>query len=135
MKNIFLLIVFLGFSISSTFAGTMTGTFKTETSKKTGSYLLIKFLPCKKNKSLSCGVIENAIDKKGKISKTYEHTGKLLVWDMRDDGNGKYSGGKIWDPTEDKIYSSKMENVTKKKLSVSGCVLVFCKAQEWIKTK
>ena len=99
MKNLILAIIFICFSVSITYAGTMSGTYKTEVSKETGGYLLIKFGSCKKNKSLTCGKIENAIDKKGKIAKKYEHTGKLLVWDMKSDGNGKYSGGKIWDPT------------------------------------
>jgi len=135
MKNIILFMFFLIFSFSSAFSGTMTGTFKTEVSEETGGYLLIKFSSCEKNKSLSCGIIENAIDKKGKISKKYEHKGKLLVWDMKDDGNGKFSSGKIWDPTKDKIYNSKMELLSKKKLAVSGCIAFFCRAQEWVKAK
>ena len=48
MKNIILLMIFLIFSISNVFAGTMSGTFKTEVSKETGGYLLIKFSPCEK---------------------------------------------------------------------------------------
>ena len=135
MKNIVFFVIFSIFSISSAFSETMSGTYKTEISQETGSYLLIKFSSCEKNKSLSCGIIKNAIDKKGKVSKSYEHKGKLLVWDMRGDGNGKFSGGKIWDPTKDKIYNSKMELISKEKLAVSGCIAFFCRAQEWIKAE
>ena len=79
MKNIILFMIFSTFSISSAFSGTMSGTYKTEVSQETGGYLLINFAPCEENKLLSCGIIENAIDKKGKVSKKRVEKGEHLV--------------------------------------------------------
>ena len=45
-------------------------------------------------------------------------------------GDGKYKKGKIWNPTNDKEYNSKM--VLKGSiLDVSGCVWGICQAQTW----
>ena len=53
-------------------------------------------------------------------------------------GDGQYANGKIWDPSSNnddgskKIYNSKM-SLSGNTLSVSGCILIFCKAQNWTK--
>ena len=44
---------------------------------------------------------------------------------------GKYKKGKIWDPSKDKIYKSKME-VSDNNLLVSGCIFVICREQTWV---
>jgi uncharacterized protein (DUF2147 family) len=49
---------------------------------------------------------------------------------MTAEGDGEYSGGKIWAPDRDKVYSSKMA-LSGETLEVSGCVLVVCRAQSW----
>ena len=55
--------------------------------------------------------------------------------EMKKDGNNNFSGGKIKDYSDGKVYNSKMEILTKKKIGVSGCVLFICQAQEWSKIK
>ena len=82
------------------------------------------------NKNLTCGTILAAYEKE-KENKDYEHLDKLIVWDMRNYKPGKYKKGKIWDPSKDKIYKSKME-VSGNNLLVSGCILVLCREQTWI---
>ena len=62
--------------------------------------------------------------------------GKNLVWDMVDNGDGTYKDGKIWDPSANnddgskKIYNSKMK-VSGDTVRVDGCILFFCKGQDW----
>ena len=45
-------------------------------------------------------------------------------------GDGKYKKGKIWNPTNDKEYNSKMV-LKGSTLDVSGCVWGICQAQTW----
>ena len=138
MKKISVYLIILMFSISSVWAEVVSGVFKTNPSEETGGYLHIEFGACPDNKELSCGVIKKAIKKDGTANKGYEHLGKLMVWNMKDAGSGKFKGGKIWDPSENnedgskKIYNSKM-SLAGDVLRVDGCILFFCKGQDWSK--
>lgn len=80
--------------------------------------LHVTIAPCG---SAFCGTIAKAIDKDGAESPDYEHLGKKMIWDMQPDGDGAYSGGKIWAPDTDKTYGSKM-NIKGDVLVVKGCV-------------
>ena len=60
--------------------------------------------------------------------------GRQLVWDMQPDGKGGYGNGKIWQPSTDKIYRSKM-TLEGNRLNVSGCVGPICKTQTWARVK
>ena len=97
----------------------------------------VKFGACAKDKNKTCGTIKTAF-RKGAKNSGYENLGKLIVWDMIDKGDGQYANGKIWDPSSNnddgskKIYNSKM-SLSGNTLSVSGCILIFCKAQNWTK--
>ena len=70
---------------------------------------------CKENKNLTCGTLRKAFSKDGKEIKNYEHKGKYVVWDMKKDGDNNFSGGKIKDYSDGKVYNSKMEILTEKK--------------------
>ena len=126
--------VFLIFS-SSLFAGPLSGIYKTNPSKTTGGWAYVKFGACKDDNSLTCGTLVKAFSKNGKAIKDYEHKGKYIVWDMKKEGNKNFSGGKIKDYSDGKVYNSKMEIISKNKIGVSGCVLFICQSQEWNKLK
>ncbi len=129
-KYIFLTILILISNFS--LAETLSGYFKTETSE-TGGYLIVEMGLCENNKKLTCGkIVEAEWDDNGSKITDYEHLNKLIVWDMKNSGQGKYKKGKIWDPSKDKVYSSKME-LKGSSLDVSGCILVLCRAQTWLK--
>ena len=136
MKSLLLSIFVFVFSISAVWSEVVSGVFKTNPSEETGGYLHIEFGACADNKELSCGLIKTAIRKDGSKNKEYEHLGKLMVWDMKSGTEGRYKGGKIWDPSENnedgskKIYNSKME-LKDDVLEVQGCILFFCKGQDW----
>ena len=120
-------------------AGVLTGTYKTEPNDE-GTYLQVKFGACSSDKKLTCGTIKGSYLKNGSKNKNSKVVGQYIVWDMIDEGNGKYASGKIWDPSDPKddgskkIYKSKME-LKGTTLSVSGCILWICKAQDWSKVK
>ena len=117
------------------FAEPLSGVYKTMPSKTTGGWAYVKFGACKENKSFTCGTLIKAFSKNGKAIKNYEHRGKYVVWDMKKEGNKNFSGGKIKDYSDGKVYNSKMEIISNNKISVSGCVLFICQSQEWNKQK
>jgi uncharacterized protein (DUF2147 family) len=73
-----------------------------------------------------CGTLGKSFDSAGKSVKS-EHQGKKIIWDMKPNGGGKYSGGKIWSPDRDKVYKSKLELVDNNSLKVSGCIAFICR--------
>jgi len=101
------------------------GTWQTESSDK--GYLHVAIEECGE---MLCGKILNAFDLENEIIADYEHVGKNMVWDMKAAGENKWSKGKIWDPSKDKTYKSKM-SLKGDTLSVSGCVLFVCRGQDW----
>ena len=117
------------------FAEPFTGVYKTMPSKTTGGWAYVKFGACKENKDLTCGTLIKAFSKDGKVIKNYDHKGKHVVWDMKRSGNKNFTGGKIKDYSDGKVYNSKMEIISKNTIGVSGCVLFICQAQEWGKVK
>ena len=121
------------FMVTNAAAGTVSGVYKTE-SNDDGAFLEVQFGPCETNQTLSCATILKAYRSENEINSDYEHLGKIIVADMEDDGAGKFSGGTIWDPSEDKTYNSKM-TIKNDDLSVEGCILFFCKGQLWEKIK
>lgn len=72
-----------------------------------------------------CGKLVKSFDSTGKEISS-ENTGKNIIWDMEANGDGTYGNGKVWDPSRDKTYKSKME-LKGKNLAISGCVLFVCR--------
>ena len=136
MKRLLISLFVFAFIISPGWSEVVSGVYKTNPSEETGGYLHIEFGACSDNKEMSCGTIKTAIKKDGSKNTEYEHLGKLMVWNMKDAGQGKFKGGKIWDPSENnedgskKIYNSKM-SLNDNVLKVDGCILFFCKGQDW----
>lgn len=79
-----------------------------------------------------CGVITRTFNGSGEYKSP--NIGKQLVWDMAPAGSGAYKSGKIWQPSTDKIYRSKM-SLSGNTLNVSGCVGPICKKQTWSRVK
>jgi uncharacterized protein (DUF2147 family) len=59
--------------------------------------------------------------------------GVLIISDFHREASGEWVDGKIYDPNDGKTYKSKMNLAPDGTLKVSGCVMVFCKAQTWTK--
>jgi len=132
MKHI-ILSAALGLGLASAAsADPVSGTWRTAPGD-TGGYLHVAIAPCGSN---VCGTIKAAFDQAGVQDAGYEHKGKKMLWDMTADGDGYYSGGKIWAPDSDKTYSSKMQ-LSGSKLEVKGCVAggLICRGQDWKRVK
>ncbi|WGW02221.1 DUF2147 domain-containing protein [Tropicibacter oceani] len=90
-----------------------------------GAYAHVTIAPCG---AAICGVIARTFNSSGEYKS--ENIGKKLVWDMQAAGSGNYKGGKIWQPSTGKVFSSKMA-LSGNTLKVSGCVGPICKKQTW----
>jgi uncharacterized protein (DUF2147 family) len=105
------------------------GTYKTQHDDN-GNFGHVEIYDCD---GAICGVIRKAFDPSG-AEVDSDNIGKRMIWDMQAKSDGRYSGGKIWAPDRDKVYKSKME-LSGQTQSVSGCVLIICRAQTWTKLK
>lgn len=105
------------------------GIFQTQANDD-GNIGMVQFYDCG---GKYCGKLVKSFDKAGKEIAS-PNTNRNIVAGMTDEGGGKFSGGTIWDPGADKTYKSRMQ-LNGKTLSVSGCVVVFCKTQTWIRVK
>jgi uncharacterized protein (DUF2147 family) len=89
------------------------GTWKTQVDD--GAYAHVTMSPCG---AAICGKIARTFNDTGEYQS--ENLGKTLVIDMQPQGGGKYRG-KVWRPSNDKIYIGKMQ-VSGNTLKLSGCV-------------
>ena len=119
----------LALAATASHAGGIDGTFQTQANDD-GHIGMVQFYDCG---GKFCGKLVKSFDKDGKKVSS-PNIGKNIVAGMSEDGNGKFSGGTIWDPGADKTYKSKMK-LDGKTLSVKGCVAVFCKTQKWTRVK
>ena len=60
--------------------------------------------------------------------------GMLILWGLRADGAGKWSGGRVLDPENGKDYKAKLELLDDgRKLGMSGCIAFLCRQQVWVR--
>ena len=57
--------------------------------------------------------------------------GLQLIRNFTSAGDGKWTGGTIYDPKAGKTYASKMTLTPKGELKVEGCISVICVGQTW----
>lgn len=118
------LVAAMGLAATSVMAEPVAGTWQTQPDD--GNYAHIQMAPCG-NKV--CGVIARSFNASGEFRSPA--TGKTLVFDMVPQGDGNYKG-KVWRPSNNKIYSGKMK-LRGDKLDLSGCVAggLLCSKQTW----
>lgn len=100
------------------------GIWKTEVDD--GSYAYIDLSMCG---AAVCGVIARTFNSDGEYASP--NIGKMLVIDMVPGGDGSYAG-KVWRPSNDKIYIGKMD-LNGNSLALRGCVAggLICSKQTW----
>lgn len=57
--------------------------------------------------------------------------GMPMIRDFKRAGEGRWTGGKIYDPNSGRTYDSKIRMNPDGTLKVEGCVLMVCQAQTW----
>ena len=101
----------------------------------------VKVAPCTADKAKMCGQITWLKNAGAKDANNPDASlrdrpvmGMLMIRDFRPAGPGKWTGGKIYDPSSGKTYGSKMSANPDGTLKVEGCVAVVCQAQTWKRT-
>lgn len=94
------------------------------------AYAHIKMSPCG---SEICGTIFRTFDDSGEYDS--DNKGKQLVRNMAAQGGGAYRG-KVWRPSNDKIYLGKMQ-LNGNKIQLKGCVAggLICSSQTWTRVQ
>ena len=60
--------------------------------------------------------------------------GMVILWGLKPDAAGKWSGGRVLDPENGKDYKARIELLDGgRKLGMSGCIAFICKSQTWIR--
>ncbi|MEP0964938.1 MAG: DUF2147 domain-containing protein [Roseobacter sp.] len=105
-------------------ADPLEGLWQTEPDE--GAYAHVLIAPCGPN---FCGTIERTFNDGTEYQSP--NKGKTLVIDMAAQGGGKYRG-KVWRPSNDKIYIGKIA-LNGEKMKLSGCVAggLLCSKQNW----
>ncbi|MFK7996730.1 MAG: DUF2147 domain-containing protein [Granulosicoccus sp.] len=124
-KSMFTVAVF--FAATHVFSAEKTVLGLWQTAAKEAGYLHVSIEWCG---DAYCGTIIKAMNHEGESNPDYEHLGKKMLWDMMIRDSLNWSGGRIWDPTEDKSYKSKM-SLNNDILKVSGCIAFFCRSESW----
>lgn len=80
-----------------------------------------------------CGTLVQAFDGAGQTMSS-PNVGRQIVWDMEPQGNGRFRNGRVWAPDRDQTYNARMQ-MEGDRLTVSGCVLVFCRDAVWTRDR
>ena len=81
-----------------------------------------------------CGKLIRSFDEEGE-EYAGKSVGKNLIWDMVNEGGGKYSGGKVYSPDRDKTYNGKLV-LKGNSLDVKGCIAFICRSGgSWTRVK
>ncbi len=120
-------VIALGFA-APVLADPIEGVWKTQVDD--GAYAHVTIAPCGGN---FCGVISRTFNASGEYKS--ENIGKQLVRNMAAQGGGAYKG-KVWRPSNNKIYIGKM-TLNGDKLKLRGCVAggLICSAQNWVRVQ
>ncbi|MEP5732229.1 MAG: DUF2147 domain-containing protein [Sulfitobacter sp.] len=131
MKKLFLgMGLGLGLATSAMAADPIVGTWKT-IADDNGNSGHIEVVECG---AAICGTLIASFDSAGKAFKS-ANVGRKLIWDMKNDGSGKYSGGKVFSPDREKTYNGRLV-LSGNSLDVKGCVLGVCRSGgKWTRVK
>lgn len=101
-----------------------------QTQPDDGAYARVEITPCGAN---FCGTIIHSY-KDGAEFKS-PNVGKMVVIDMAPQGGGEYKG-KVWRPSNDKIYSGNIV-LSGDSMRLAGCIAggLLCSKQTWTRLK
>ncbi|TNJ40576.1 DUF2147 domain-containing protein [Phaeobacter sp. B1627] len=127
-QMIAILAVSAGLASAALAADPIEGTWQTEPDD--GAYAHVAMAPCGGG---LCGTIARTFNDSGEYKSP--NLGKRLVIDMKPKGGGAYEG-KVWRPSNDKIYIGKMD-LNGNSLRLRGCVAggLICSKQTWTRAK
>lgn len=105
------------------------GVWRTEASDS-GAYLHVRIAPCAGGGGTLCGEIVETVG----APPDADLAGRTIIQGMAPSREGRWSGGTIWAPDDDRTYRSNMR-LQGDRLRVEGCVLVLCRDQSWTRLR
>ena len=117
----------LGFA-SAGFADPIEGVWRTEPDG--GAFAYVTISPCGDR---FCGAITQTFNANGEF--VSPNTGRQIVREMMPVGGGKYEG-KVWRPSNDKIYTGKID-LSGNQMALRGCIAggLICARQDWVRVR
>lgn len=109
-------------------AGDVTGLWQTAVNDE-GRYLHVQISACASNPAEICGTIVQGFG-----GASQDNNGKPIIWGMRANGEDNWRKGRVWAPDDDKTYKSSM-SLSGDTLEVEGCVMIFCRSQNWTRVQ
>lgn len=97
--------------------------------------------PCATDPALACGAITwvkdpashptHDVNNPDRALRSRPIIGVLAVRDMKNEGPGRWTGGKLYDPETGKTYNGRLKALSTNRMQVTGCVLMICESQTW----
>jgi uncharacterized protein (DUF2147 family) len=102
----------------------------------------IALAPCPSNPVLLCGAVTWVDPSKPQRDLRNPDTalrgrpivGLLVVRDMKNEGPGRWAGGKVYDPESGRTYNGRVRAISPDKVHLDGCVLMVCSSQTWTRS-
>jgi uncharacterized protein (DUF2147 family) len=107
----------------------------------------VRIAPCAADPAQTCGTVlwgrgpngEDAAtmtDLKNPDAARRSHpiVGLQIITEFHRDGEGGWTGGRIYEPQTGRTFKAKMASAGPNALKVAGCVLFFCRAETWTRT-
>jgi uncharacterized protein (DUF2147 family) len=99
----------------------------------------VALAPCNTDPALLCGAVtwvdpakpQHDLRNPDRALRNRPIVGVLVVRDMKNEGPGRWAGGKVYDPESGRTYNGKVRAISRDKVRLEGCVLMICDAQTW----
>ncbi len=104
----------------------------------------LRIAPCAANPAETCGVVLSGKAPTGEDARTltdlknpdpalrsHPIIGLQVISGFRRDGEGGWTGGRIYEPQTGRTFKAKMASGGPDTLKVAGCVLFFCRSETW----
>lgn len=108
----------------------------------------VRVAPCAANPAETCGVVLSGRGPNGEDARTLTDVknpdpalrprpivGLQIISGFRRDGEGGWTGGRIYEPQSGRTFKAKMQSGGPNALKVAGCVLFFCRAETWTRVE
>lgn len=107
----------------------------------------VRIAPCAADPAQTCGIVVWGRGPNGEDARTLTDlrnpeaakrtqpiVGLQIISEFRRDGEGGWTGGRIYEPQTGRTFKAKMKSGGPNSLMVAGCVLVFCRSETWTRT-
>jgi uncharacterized protein (DUF2147 family) len=108
----------------------------------------VRIAPCAGNSAETCGVVLSGKGPNGEDARTltdiknpepalrgHPIVGLQVITGFRRNGEGGWTGGRIYEPQTGHTFKAKMASGGPNALKVAGCFLFFCRSETWTRVE